>query len=243
MDNKSGLDNILKEVLAAVNQEQSMFYPPSVYEQHRNVVESMLLSELAKDWPKDQQVVDMIEPFIETAVLPVKNGVVELPENYRNLLGGLTVFAKGDNSGECEPGEKPTMAEFNAKVLASGCRLNPLVIVPQSEFAERSNSTYKRPTIEAPIGYWIGKRQVKVCPPEISKVGIMYTKKEKLLRYGYILQPDDTYIYDASTSVDTGFDSAAHNPIFRAVFALYCAYAKDPELNNWSQVLNERGIL
>jgi hypothetical protein len=131
---------------------------------------------------------------------------------------------------------------FQSRVLQSGCLLNPVVIVPQSEFAFRTQSTYDFPTWESPIGMFTGKRQIKVCPYNITRVVVMYAMKETPVNYGYIMQPDDIYIYDALTSVETQFGSNAFMPIFNGMMALYSAYSKDRELQNWTQVLKE-GIL
>jgi hypothetical protein len=71
----------------------------------------------------------------------------------------------------------------------------------------------------------------------------MYAKMEGQLNYGYISQPDDTYIYDPTTTIDTGFGSNCFELIFNATMSLYSAYAKDGDLQNWAQVLKKEGIL
>lgn len=238
------MDSMLRAILSVAKQEQSFFYPPYIYSEQRNIVESLLISELVKQYPNNQQVVDMITPFVEVAVINNTNGYIQLPDDYRNLLGAPVVFANPTSTGECGNIEEPLTANtFKTKILKSGCSLNPIIILPQSEFAYRTTSLYDPPTWEEPIGEFIDSRKIKVCPYNITKVGVMYVSKETEVRYGYTTQPDDTYLYDLNTTVETQFDSNAYEPIFKAMLSLYSAYSKDQQIQNWSSLLKERGIL
>lgn len=243
-NNKSSLDSVLRAILSVAKQEQSTFYPPHVYSEQRNIVESLLLSELVKQYPLNQQIVDMITPFVKVEVIKVTDGYIQLPDDYRNILGSPVVFANQSSTGECGNIIEPLTANaFKSKVLKSGCLLNPVIILPQSEFAYRTTSSYDKPTWSEPIGEFIDSNKIKVCPYDISKVGVLYVRKETEVRYGYITQPDDTYLYDPATTVETQFGSNAYEPIFNAMVALYSAYSKDQQMQNWSLILKERGIL
>lgn len=238
------MDNIYSSVLSVSSQERSFFYSPKVYTAQRNVIESLLLSALVKAYPANQNVIDQIAPFVEVKTINNTNGFIQLPDNYRNLLGSPMVFANPQSTGECnEPIEPITASNFKTGQLKAGCFLNPLVIVPQSEFAERTQSTYDKPSWENPIGMFVASNQIKVCPYDISRVSVMFARKEREVRYGYITQPDDTFLYDPATSIETEFDSNAFDPIFNGIVALYSAYAKDQVMQNWSQVLSKAGIL
>lgn len=243
-ENKSGLNNILKSVLSINNAEQTFYYPPKIYTYQRNVVESLLLSSLVKAYPANNEIIDQINPFVIVETISITNGYAQLPENYRNILGSPMCFANPNSTGECGEVQQPLTAQnFKTGVLKSGCRLNPVVIVPQSEFAYRTTSTYDFPTWDAPIGMFVGKNQIKVCPYDITRVSVMYVMKERVVNYGYITQPDDTYLYDESTTIETQFDSNAFESIFNAMVALYGAYSRDRDMQNWSVMLKEKGIL
>lgn len=244
MANKSSLDNIYKSVLSVSSQERSFFYSPKVYTDQRNVLESLLLSALVKAYPANQNVIDQIAPFVEVQTISNTGGFIQLPDNYRNLLGSPMVFANPQSTGECnEPIEPITTNNFKTGQLKAGCFLRPLVIVPQSEFAERTQSTYDRPSWENPIGMFVASNQIKVCPYDISRVSVMFARKEREVRYGYITQPDDTFLYDPATSVETEFDSNSFELIFNGMVNLYFAYAKDQTMQNWALLLNKQGIL
>lgn len=248
--NKSSLENIFKSVLSVANSEFNTFYSPYIYTQHRNVIESLLLSELVKSYPANPEIIDQIAPFVSIAVIPVTNGYIKLPDGtdnnppYRNILGAPMIFAAPDDSGECgAPVEPLTPTNFKLGRLKAGCKLNAVNIVPQTEVSFRLKSTYDFPTYENPIGWFIDSNKIKVCPFDLTKVAVMYAKKERLLNYGYITQPDDTFLYDPTTTVDTEFDSNSFQLIFNSCMFLYSAYAKNQELQNWSQILQEKGIL
>lgn len=249
-ENKSSLNNILQAVLSVANESQNVFYSPKIYSDQRNVVESLLLSALVKAYPLNQEIIDQIAPFVEVQTIPVTDGYIQLPMGadgkpaYRNLLGTPMIFATPDSTKECgEPIEPLTPHSFKVGQLKAGCRMNPVTIVPQSEFGLRTQSTYNYPTYEAPIGYYIDKSKIKVCPFDISRVGVMFARKERSVVYGYIMQPDDTYLYDPLTTVETEFDSSAFESIFNAMCSLYAAYAKDQEMQNWAALLSQKGIL
>lgn len=241
--NKSSMDNVLKAVLSVAQEEQNFFYSPYIYTQHRNIVESLLLSALVKSFPANPVVIDQLAPFAKVLLIPVTDGYVQLPSEYRDILGSPMIIANRESTAEAEIKEPLTIENFKAGILKSGDRLNPLVIVPQSEFADRTRSTYDKPSYENPIGYFMGSNRIKVSPYDLTRVGVMYVRKERILNYGYISQPDDTYLYDESSTIDTEFDSPAFEPIFKATMALYSAYSKDQELQNWSEILKKEGIL
>ncbi len=243
MASKCSLDNMLKYILSVANEEQSMFYSPRVYSDQYNVVTSLLISALVKAFPENPVVIDQLEPFIKIELLPVLNGYVDLPGDYRDILGSPYIFKKSDGNGECGKEIEPlTPQSFKVQTLKGGCNMRPVIIYPESEFIFRTDSTYDAPSWDAPIGFFSGKRQIKICPYDVSKVAVMYVRNENIYKYGYIMQPDDTFLFDQLTTDESEWGNNAFDPIFKALCALYSVYAKDQEMGNWSQILNERGI-
>src|SRR6185312_7799408 len=186
--NTSSLDNVLKRVLAVANQGQNTYYSPYIYTQHRNVIESLLLSELVKSYPANNDVIAQITPFVKIAIIPVTDGYIQLPDGtgkdpaYRNILGAPMIFSNPNDTSECgAPIEPLTPENFKIGILKSGCKLNPVNIVPQSEFAYRLKSSYDFPTFENPIGYFMDANKIKICPFALTKIAVMYAKKERIL--------------------------------------------------------------
>lgn len=239
---KCGFNNLLKSLTAVGNFEQNSFYPPSIFEAHVNTITSLLISELVKVYPKSPSVIDMLDPFIKVDMIPATNGYIQLPEEYRDILGSPMIFANPESTGECGNIEPLTPQNFKVGVLKGGCRLNPVVIVPESEFAYLTRSTYNAPNYDNPIGYFSGKKQIRICPYDLTKVSVMYVRQEQSYRMGYITNPDDTYFIDPATTIDTEWTNASYTPILNALVALYGAWSRDNEMTTWSQVL-KNGIL
>jgi len=238
-ENKSSLPNILQSVLSVAMSEQNFAYPPNVFDSHYNIVTSFLLDGLSKIYPAQ---VDNLIPFIAVKKIPVTNGYVQLPDEYRNLLGApsITVNPAGKDCGD--PIVIDTASEFKTANLKAGCKTYPIQIVSKEEWDDRTTSGYAFPTYENPIGMYIGEKRIKVCPYDLAVVEVTYTKKEEKYRYGYITQPDDTFIYDAATSVPTQWDTSAAALLFKGCLALYSAYSRDKSISDFSQVLNQAGL-
>lgn len=242
--NKCSLDNMLQAILAIANEEKNASYPPFIYQSQYNTVTSLLLSKLSDIYPNDNSVIDIIEPFVERKVITPKDGYIDLPKDFRNLLGTpqIGVSGSGKECQECKQ-EVHSEKEFKTLTLKSGCRKIPLLMVDQSEFAFRTTSTYKYPTYEKPIGYRSGKYQIKVCPFDISAVEIMYVRQEPLGIYGYTMQPDDTFVFNEEISEEVGWQSAAFTPLFNALLMLYTAYSRDNNLKDWAAYIAQNKLI
>lgn len=232
---------MLRSVTAIFNINQDAALPPYIYSSMYNSVTSLLIDKLSAIYPSDPSVLDMLDPFVEKKIIPITNGVIQLPENYRNILGSPQIAAKNAKT-ECT-GLPATAKEFNEKVKQSGCTKRPIVVVPQAEFAYQTTSSYGAPDTWNPLGYKSGKKQITVCPANLTSAEVLYVREEKLVNYGYIMQPDDTYIFDEATSVQSEWSSAAFTALFKGITACYAAYSRDPNLQNWSQILNQANII
>lgn len=242
MENKCSLENIVKSVLSAGNKEQNASWSPAIITDQYNTITSLLLSALCKTFQDNQYYTDILEPFMVTEVVSLKDGCIVLPDDYRNLLGSPSVSVKPDGS-DCSSVEIKSEGDFKNSTLLAGCKRVPLEIVPQAEFDYRTTSKYAQPTMNNPIGYFKGRGKIKVCPYNIAKVELKYCRKENLVRYGYILQPDDTFIYDKNTSIESEWTSAAFDPIFKGMMSMYAAYTRDNDMRDYSLILNEKGVL
>lgn len=232
---------MLQSVLSVALQEQNNVYPPYIYQSQRNVVTSLLISELSKVYPSN---IDILDPYMKVIVLGVKDGYIELPEDYRNLLGAPYIFAQ-NAAKECDNIPKITTAQqFFTATQQGACQAYPLSIIEQSEFAERTQSKYKPPSFKKPIGFYAGSKLIKVCPYDLSKVAVLYARNEKKDVYTYIMQPDDTYIFNPNDPAlqDSEWTNAAYTPIFNAMISLFAAYTRDNEMQDWSKIL-QNGIL
>lgn len=244
MASSASIQNILPAILSVGNEEQSAFLSARVYTAQYNIVSSLLKSALVKAYPSNPMVLDQLDPFIKIEILPVVDGYVNLPKDYRDLLGSPYVFVNKDSDCECSKAqEEPlTVENFKSQTLKGGCHLSPLTIYPESEFILRVGSTYDAPNWENPIGFFSGKKQIRVCPYDIGKVAVMYVVEDVQYNYGYIMQPDDTYLFDPATTIEAPWGSNVFEPMFNALCSLYSVYAKDQEMQNWTQILSKIGL-
>jgi hypothetical protein len=250
MDSSVSLDNMLRAILGTANQDQNQVLPPNIYSSMYNTVTSLLISALVKQYPSNPVVLDMLRPFVKVAYIAIKDGFIELPDDYRDILGSPSIVAAKNNSGECgcdkdeiqEP-DITTQQQFEIAIQKSRCLTRPITIVPQSEFDYLTTSTYKPPTYIDPVGYMYGANKIKVCPFDLQKVKLQYVRQESQYVYGYTVQPDDTYILNIASTIESEWTSAAFQPIYNALNALYAAYSKDENLRDFSSILHQTGIL
>lgn len=245
-ESRCSLNNMLQAIIGVGNTEINQSYPPNIYEAQRNTVTSLLLSQLAKEYPSNQQVIDILRPYVIVEKIPVKNGYVDLPAEYRNLLGNpsINIKPKGMDCGDKNDDAViiDSEQEFKTANLKAGCQKRPVIIKPQSEFDYETTSTYKFPTYFDPICMYYGKNQLKVCPYDIASVEIQYIKKEENCVVSYITQPDDTWIIDPNTSTNDLWDSNAFDPIYNAMITLYSAFTRDKDMREYSVILKQLGV-
>lgn len=240
---------MLQSVLSTGLTEQNMTYPPYIYTAQYNAAASYLLSSIAESLPDNQTYIDIVMPFLKKKQLPVKGGIIEIPDDYRNMYGNPGISVREDYTGECSDASNAELEkQFKDSVNKSKCKSRPINIVGQSEWDSRTTSEYNFPTYEYPIGCFFGNEEdgskvLKICPFDIKSVEFRYLRNEKTYLFGYIMQPDDTYIYDAATSVETEFTSAAFKYLYKALNSLYAAYTRDPSAQQWSMILAKEGIL
>lgn len=237
-ENKSSLKNILQAVLSIGNAEQNSAYPPSIFQTQYNIVTSFLIDGLVKVYPDKQ---DILLPFMVVDKIPVTSGYIQLKENYRNRLGVPSINVNPDGK-DCGDGAIITENQFNTDKLKAGCKSVPVEIVSKDEWDYRTTSSYAFPTYENPIGLYIGDRRIKLCPYDLARVEVTYAKKESIYVLGYITQPDDTFLVDEATSVNTEWTDAAAAYLFKGCLALYGAYSRDNSLTEYSQILDKLGL-
>lgn len=215
-----------------------MAYSPLIFSQHFNIVTSFIIDNCIAAYPN---YVDVLRPFMVTKIIGITNGEVLLPDDYRNILGAPSISAKSDKKTECI--DFPVSdSQFNQEKTKSGCQRRPIKMLDENQFDDRTTSTYIYPTLWNPIGCVFKGNSIKVCPFDIGKVELRYVKKESQYVYGYTLQPDDTYIFDPATSVESQWEDSASQLLVKGVLALYSAYLRDNQLSQFSQILNQSNL-
>lgn len=218
------------------NSESNQTYPPNIFDQHIRTITSLLISELVKIYPTSDRAVEMLDPFVATKMKAVSNGVIKLDDDFRNLLNVAT--PRKTAAKEHPKNER----EFELKVIKSGINAVPLMGVSVSEWNYLTTSNYKFPTHDAPIMCRFKSGEIRVAPYDLGDVEVCYVRKEGQYRYGYIMQPDDTYIPDPNTTVESEWTNAAFDPLFKGLNFLYGIYTRDQEVKDWSALLMSQNV-
>lgn len=242
-ENKSSLNNMLTAVTAIANIEQDLHFPPSVFSAMYNICSSWLLTKVAEVFPTNNRIVDIAEPFLKTEVKLCTNGYVQLPATYRNFLdAGIGVNKNATMECDDMKSIAQQKKDFENNILKAGCQKRPLLIVDQSQWDYLTTDSFDFPTYENPIGCFFGTQKIKVCPFDITAVEIRYLKNEGYYEYGYTMQPDDTYVYDASTTTDSEWTNGAFSYLFKGMMACYAAYAENNNIRDFSLALKNVGL-
>lgn len=250
------LDSIYKKVLSQGNKEQNSMYPPHIFDEHFNIVTNFILDEVVKAFANNRSIVDLASPFLMTREVAVISGEVEFPPNYRNLLGvAMYVTIKGDEDCGCKDcGCHEEKRDFQNDPLAKSakqvmktiernkCTSRDLIELDIDEFSDRSTHPYKKPTLKKPVFCQFKSKKIKVCPFDISHVELRYIREPKVYRYGYVEQPDHTFVPDLASTVESEWEHTALQPLVKGMTALYSVYTKDGELQNWNEVIKKAGL-
>ena len=245
---KSGLQNLLTSLLAPANQDQNFFLPPYIFSSMVNTVTSFLIDKCVELYPTNGTLIDIISPFVKVACIPPSVGLITLPSDYRNLLGAPSVIV--NKAGDCAEATVPitTPQQFLTATLKGGCSRRPITIVAQSEFDYLTTSSYKKPSYWDPIGYFVGQNedgqnQIRVCPADLSKIYVMYVQQEQVYNFGYTTMPDDSFVINPTTTIDTQWNNSAFVSLFKGLNHLYGIYARDKQFSEWAQALSQISLV
>jgi hypothetical protein len=246
------MDRSLQAVLSTANAEQNQHYPIHVFDTHYNLVSSWLMDECVKVYPENRSVVDLLKPFMAKKLVPVQFGVIELPDDYRHFTGG-GIFLEDKNDPKktrfCLPedikdGEVPTDDQLKEMAARKHVVCQDLDVVDVDEYNDLTTHSFKMPTLIDPIGCDFEGSSIKVLPPDIPFVELRYIRMPKTYRYGYSMNPDESYSYDPDMkgAVESEWRDNAHAYIYKGLYTLYSIFARDGELRDGGQELKKIGL-
>jgi hypothetical protein len=237
---KETLDSSLKKVLSQANADQNQHYPPHVFDVHFNLVTKALLGEIIKSWPTNNTIKMLAKPFLRTKVIPVKDGLIEFPKEFWNFLNA-SIYLNDDKTEACQAPDITPEEAINQRLKN---RSNSRVAneVDQKMWEYLIDHSYKQPTLEKPIICMFEAEGYRIEPYNVPSVQFTWLVEPKEYKYGYIMNPDDTYQYDPTQGVESEWDITAAEYLFKGMNILYSAYVRDVEQREWAQLLNKQGL-
>lgn len=238
------MDSVLRKVLAQANAEQNQSYPPHVFDEHFNIATKFLLGEIAKLFPTNKTVKELASPFMVTKDIRLEGGVMAIPTEppYRHTLG-ISIFINPQQNQACEKMEVDLdEAQATSARLQKRSLRQKVKEVEQFEYDYLSDHSYKKPSLKKPIACLFTAAGMNILPYDVPMVEFCYLRQPKEYKYGYTVNPDDTYYYDPAKGVESEWNDSATEYLFKAVSVLYAAYMRDPEQREWAQVLKQTGL-
>jgi hypothetical protein len=247
MAEKATLDMMLSTVMSQGNKEQNQSYPPHVFSSHVNLVGDYILDEVAALYPTSKKLEEIADPFMQEEVVQVKGGILTLPSQMRNLLG-ISIYVSTDFKDPCADCDlpddplAPTLEQLKQSLERGKCRSQSVSMVDQTEWDDRTQHPYKFPTLKKPIGCRFKTGEVRICPFEVPNVVVRFIRTPKTYVYGYKMNPDDTYTFDATTSVESEWTRNAFQYLVKGITTLYSIFTRDGELRDGVNELKKAGI-
>ena len=245
--NDQTLDRTYRQILATGNAEQNQSYPPNVFDTDYNLVTSFILTEGVKLFGENQYIKDLLRPYLKIVLIPVEFGKAKIPTDYRHYTG-ISVFGDEDRT-KCmqipglKAGEVPTDRQLKEAQEEFKAVSWDLQLVEIDEYSLLTSHSYKKPTFKKPIGCIFESDCIKVSPT-VPFIELHYIRQPKIYRYGYTLNPDDTFSYDPSMTgaVETEWRTNADDLLYKGVQTLYSMRQRDSELRDGMTLLKKEGL-
>lgn len=250
------------------NKETNLMFPPYIATTALNLTTNYLIDSYVSIYPNSQIIADKLRPFIKRKIVAVNNGMVTLPDDYRNILSvGIAVNATHTSPCECSEEEireadcidclpngelietcDDTSILYDAKeagIRKEKCRYIQCEQLDVDQFYKRTTSKLRPPTLEKPIYTMISNNQLKICPVDIDYVEIIYVREPKTYNIAYIMMPDDTWQIDTSSPlyVPLEWEISVAPDFFRAFTTLYSIHTRDGNLVQWNNEVKKIGLM
>lgn len=234
------MNSTLQKVLSQANADQNQHYPPHVFSEHFNIVTKFLLGEISKLWPTNNTIKILAKPYLKTRVIPVVDGMIELPKDFWRLLN-VSIFLDEDKGKACEAPDITPEEVISAR-LKKRSNSRKVEEVDQDMWDYLIDHSYKFPTLEKPKICLFESTGYRIEPYDVPSVQMSYLREPKEYKYGYIMNPDDTYQYDPTKGEESEWEEQASEYLFKGTNVLYSAYVRDVEQREWAQLLNQKGL-
>lgn len=246
---------ILGTVHSAGNKEQNAHFPPAIASNCGRLVTDFLLDEIARIYPNNNRIVDKARPFLKRKFIAVENGLATMPDDCRNHLSvSIATNEKMDAPCDCKndcdqcddevPKDETNSGLFEKGKRTEPCTYREVEILTSNQYDQRSVSKLYPPSYEKPIGMFVDRTTLKICPRSVTFVEVRYLKYPLKYEIGFNLMSDDTWQIDdtASFHVELEWERNIYPQFFKALTSIYAIHTRDGNLVNWNNELKKIGV-
>ena len=242
---------ILETLQLGLNKDQNAQVPPEIFSVATRLSTDFILDELCRIYPYDQRIVDKAKPFLWRKLASVEDGIVTLPDNYRNILEVRIATNKDATSGcncgeeieECFKIDDPCTPVEKAPIRKEKCYFTKVHLVDADQYADATSSELMPPSLKFPIGTFVNRNQIKICPIDgISYVELIYLKHPLFYNIGYTIFPDDTWQVNPATTIEPEWERTANPELFKCITSLLGLHTRDGNFIQWNNELKKIGM-
>ncbi len=158
---------------------------------------------------------------------------------------GEPVFTLDSPNSSCDlPGDPlaPSIDQVRQNQKRGQCLSSSVRVVDIDEWDHLTDHSYKFPTLKKPIGCIFEGKSMRICPFDVPAVEIRYIRQPKRYKYGYLLNPDDTYSWNPATTIESEWTENAYKNMVNGITTLFSIYVRDGELRDGITQLKQLGM-
>lgn len=242
---------VLECLQLSMNKDQNAQVPPQIFSVAVRLSTDFLLDEISRVYPYNQRVIDICRPFLKRKLVSVINGIATFPDDYRNILQVSIATNKDQTSGcRCEAEIDECLYVYDSctpveksPIRKEKCYFIKVNMLDQDQYADATTSELLPPDLKHPIGMFINRNQIKICPIDgISYIEIIYIKYPMKYEIKYTIMPDDTWQIDPATTIEPEWERTANPELFKCITSLLGLHTRDGNFLQWSNELKKIGM-
>lgn len=242
--------DLYQKTIALVNTQQGgHLRPQRNFISWLNDISRELFKEKFKDFEKGQSIDDeLAKPFLRsvnvkvTALAGSPHDIIPYPDDY-GYLASIRVLVDPDNGvgcpcagldaleedGSCTAYKDSDLFELAEKIKGQNLKEGNATKIDNQRWGSALDNPFKKPTYEKPVVTQFDGG-FKIFPKGIGTVVLDYLKKPKDATYEFTLGPDDTVIYNPTTSVKLDWTDGIVNEFLARLKIRYAAYTKQADM-------------
>lgn len=214
---------IFNRVRDLARKDKSGYMSDLEFNRNLNETQHILLDYYYERFGDGQYGQDSINPFLKELLLPITNGFVDFPDDYRHRVEVGNVHVENVYTADCKV-NNPKVEEY------------PLLYLHPDEERQTMASAIRRPSKEKKLIYhtFVNNR-IKILPKTIvGNIALKYISQPPEAIYATTLNTDtDKQEYDAANSVDLIWNEQDKHNIVDIMLLFLGIQIRESALINW----------